>query len=122
MDKAYTLEESQTALRAARRMRYKVMSQASEYRTMCLHKQVAAAALVSNEDKEAIIKRLLKAEEHSEMYQQLHRVFKPTTNTGAISHLEVPDKEGWQWPYNPKPVTGWKSEYDAQKVEDHLFD
>jgi hypothetical protein len=121
LDKVYTLEESQVSLRAARRMRYKVMAQALEYWTMFFQEQAAAAALESNDDKEAILKRLIKAQERSEMYKRLHHVFKPA-NTGAISHLEVPDEYNWQWPYNPKTVTTWKSEYDAQKIEDHLFE
>jgi hypothetical protein len=120
LDKVYTLEAIMTALRAARRMRYKVMSQASEYRSMFLHDQAAAAALESNDNKEASFKRLIKAQEQSEMYKRLHHVFKPA-NTGAILHLEVSDEEDWQWPYNPKTVTTWKSEYNAHKI-DHLFD
>jgi hypothetical protein len=115
------MEHSQTALRAARRMRYQVMSQASEYRTMFLHEQAAATALDSDEDRETILQRLLKAQERSDMYKRLHHVFKPT-HSGAISHLIVPADDDWQWPYNPKTVDEWKSEYDTKKVEDYLFE
>jgi hypothetical protein len=48
--KEYNLEESQLALHAARRARYTVMSQASEYRKMFLQEQ-AAAALEGDKDK-----------------------------------------------------------------------
>ena len=55
------------------------------------------------------------------MYKRLHHVFKPS-NTGAISHLETPADDDWEWPYDPKTVTDWKKEYDTQKVEDLLFE
>jgi hypothetical protein len=96
------------------------MAQASEFRTMFLQEQAAAAALASDGDKEVILKRLIQAQERSDMYQRLHYVFKPT-NSGAITHLEVPADDDWQWPYDPKAVRAWKSELDSQKVEDHLF-
>jgi hypothetical protein len=96
------------------------MSQAKEHRSMFLHEQAAAAAFDSNDDKEAMLKRLTSSQERSETCQQLHHVFKPA-NTGAISHLEVPTGE-WQWPCDPKQVTSWTKEYDSRKVEDHLFD
>jgi hypothetical protein len=67
IEKVYTLEHSQMALRAARQMRYKVMAQASELRTMFIQEQ-AAAALVSDGNKEVILKRLLQAQERSDMY------------------------------------------------------
>jgi hypothetical protein len=44
IEKEHKLEESQSALHKARRARYTVMSQASEYRKMFLQEQAAAAA------------------------------------------------------------------------------
>ncbi len=120
LDQEHTLPEATANLRAARRQRYTVMSQATDYRSIFLHELAAAAALAGDDDKETILKRLVSAQERSETYQRLHHVFKPA-NTGAISHLEVPTGE-WQWPYDPKQVTTWTREYDSQKVEDHLFD
>ena len=120
LDQTHTLQQAQTHHRAARRQRYTVMSEASDYRSMFLHERAAAAALASDDDKETILKRLITSQERSDTYKKLHHVFKPA-NTGAISHLEVP-KGDWQWPYNPKQVTEWTREYDTQKVEDHLFD
>jgi hypothetical protein len=88
---------------------------------MFLQKQAAAAALESDEKKEDILQRLLRAQERSDMYKRLHHVFKPT-NSGAISHLEVPATPDWEWSYHPKTIAEWKSEYDTAKVEQHLFD
>jgi hypothetical protein len=55
------------------------------------------------------------------MYQRLHHVFKPN-HAGAISHLELPANDDWQWPYDPKQVQEWKREYDTKKVEELLFE
>jgi hypothetical protein len=55
------------------------------------------------------------------MYKRLHHVFKPS-HSGAISHLELPGTDDWQWPYDPKIVTEWRRECDTKKVEGHLFD
>jgi hypothetical protein len=96
------------------------MSQAKEHRSMVLHEQAAAAALDSDDDKEATLKRLMSSQERCETHQRLDHVFK-SANTGAISHLEVPTGE-WQWPHDPKQVSSWTKECDSQKVEDHLFD
>jgi hypothetical protein len=87
---------------------------------MFLQEQAAAAALAGKDDKETILHRLIKAQERSDMYRRLHHVFKPT-HSGAISHLEIPAADGWQWPYDPKDIQAWKREYDTQKVEDLLF-
>jgi hypothetical protein len=95
------------------------MSKASEFRKMFLQEQAAVAALAGDEDKEKILERLLKAQEHSDMYQRLHHVFTPN-HAGAISHLEIPATEDWQWPYDPKGVTQWKRKYDTQTVENPL--
>jgi hypothetical protein len=92
------------------------MSKASEFRIFFPQEQVAAAALAGGEDKEQRLERLLKAQERGNMYRRLHHVFKPY-HAGAISHLEIPATEDWQWPYDPKGVTQWKREYNAQKVE-----
>ena len=54
------------------------------------------------------------------MYIRLHHIFK-SQDTDSISHFEVPTGD-WEWPYDPKQATGWKSEYDPQVAEDHLFD
>jgi hypothetical protein len=121
LDGSYTLQECQLALRTARQQRYNVMSKASEFRMMFLQEQAAAAALNSDDPKEKILERLIKAQERSDMYKRLHHVFKPI-NTGPISHIEVPTDADWKWPYDPKTVTGWKREYDTQKVEDLLFE
>jgi hypothetical protein len=51
LDKTHTLPEAQTNLRAARRQRHQVMSEATDCRSIFLHKQAAAAALSSNNDK-----------------------------------------------------------------------
>jgi hypothetical protein len=119
-DETFTVKECQASLSKARRARYRVMIAAADVRRMFLEDQAAAAALNSDESKEKILKRLIKSQERSEMYKRLHHVFKPD-NVGSISHVEVP-KDEWQWPYDPKKVTGWRSEYDPQIVEDHLFD
>ena len=116
----HTVKECQAALSKARRARYKVMISAADIRRMFLEEQAAAAALLCDEGKDKILKRLIKAQERSEMYKRLHHIFKPQ-NTGSISHVEVPTGD-WEWPYDPKQATGWKSEYDPQVVEDHLFD
>jgi hypothetical protein len=120
LNKIHTFPEAQEHLRAARRQRYTVMSEASDYRSIFLHEQAAAAVLSSDATKETILKRLINAQERSDTYKRLHHIFKPA-NTGAISHLEVPKGE-WQWPYGPKKVNEWTREYDTQKVEDHLFE
>ena len=119
LGQTHTLTEAQTHLRTARRHRYLVMSEASDYRSIFLHEQAAAAALSSDDNKEAILKRLIQSQERSDTYKRLHHVFKPI-NTGAISHIEIPQGD-WQWPYDPKQITAWTKEYDTQKVEDLLF-
>jgi hypothetical protein len=119
-DATHAVKECQAYLSKARRARYKVMIAAANIRRMFFEDQAAAAALTSDEGKEKTLQRLIKSEERSEMYKKLHYVFKPE-NTGSITHVEVP-KDDWQWPYDPKKVTGWKREYDPQIVEDHLFD
>jgi hypothetical protein len=95
------------------------MSKSSDFRRMFLEEQVAVVALNSQEDRDHILKRLIKAQERSDIYKRLHHIFKPQ-NTGTISHLEVPTEE-WHWLYDPKQVRTWKREYKPQKVEDHLF-
>jgi hypothetical protein len=119
LDKGYTLQEAQANLRAARRQRHQVMSKADDHRSMFLHEQATAAALSSDDDKQATLTRLISAQERSDTYKRLHHVFKPA-NTGAISHLEIPTGE-WQWPYDPKKITTWTKEHDTKKVEEHLF-
>jgi hypothetical protein len=86
---------------------------------MFLEEQAATTVLNSDESKEKILRCLIKSHEKSEMYEQLHDVFKPQ-NTGKISHLEVRTGD-WQWPYDPKTVEDWTRGYDPQTVEDHLF-
>ena len=121
LDTLNTIEESRTALQNARRMRYKVMSQATDYRTMFLQEQAAAAALASDAKKEDTLQLLLQAQEGSDMYKRLHHVFKPS-HAGASSHLDVPEQSDWTWPYDPKTVTHWRKEYDTEKIEQYLFD
>ena len=119
LDKEHTYKEATAHLRAAHCQRYTVISKATDHRAMFLHEQAAAAALASDINKDKILKGFIKSQDCSEAYNPFHHVFKPV-NTGAISHLE--DLAGeWQWSYNPKQVTEWTREYDAQKVEDHLF-
>jgi hypothetical protein len=65
LDKVHPLHEAQTNLRAARRQRHTVMSQATECRSMFLHEQAAAAALESDDDKEAMLKRLMQPDKNA---------------------------------------------------------
>jgi hypothetical protein len=120
LEKRYGLPESQTVLRAARRMRYKVMSQAADMRLLFLHDQAAANPLAGNEDKEKVLSRLIQSQERSDMYKKLHHIFKPAI-TGASSHLEVPTGK-LQWPYDSKAVETWQREDEPQTVEDLIFD
>jgi hypothetical protein len=120
IEKIYSLPESQTALRAAHNMRYKVMSQVADMRLLFLHDPAAANALAGHEDKEKVLNRLIQSQERTNMYKKLHHVFKPAI-TGTISHLEVPTGE-WQWPYDPKAVETWQREDEPQTVEDLIFD
>jgi hypothetical protein len=66
LDKTYTIKESQLALQAACHMGYTVMYKATDYRSMFLQEQAAAAALEDKGKQEAILRRLIQSQESTE--------------------------------------------------------